>query len=99
MNSQSVIIKPVITESSIERANTGRFTFQVDRFANKNAIKEAIEKKFNVHVISIHTTILKGRSQRVGVRREEKKLTSVKKATVQLKSGEKIDMFDMGGQS
>ena len=66
--------------------------------AGKEDIKKAIEKKFKVHVTHISTNILKGRSTRVGARRTEKKLTDTKKAVVTLKSGEKIGMFELGGE-
>ncbi len=53
-----VIQKPLITEKTfdlIEREN--KLTFIVDRTANKNQIKDAIEKIHNVKVIKVNTII------------------------------------------
>jgi ribosomal protein L23 len=46
----------------------------------------------------VSTSTIKGKSIRVGARRVEKKLNSWKKAIVTLKSGEKIGMFELGGE-
>jgi len=92
----NIIISPIITEKSMIDAGNGKFTFRVDRFARKEDIKKAIEKKFKVNVTNISTSLLKGRSARVGAKRIEKKLTPIKKATVTLKKGEKIGMFELG---
>lgn len=97
MNIQ-VVNGPVITEKSMTDAGNGRFTFRVDRFADKNTIKKEVEKKFDVHVISVQTQVVKGRTKRVGKKFVEKKLSPWKKATVEVKKGEKIALFDIGGK-
>lgn len=91
-----VIKRPLITEKSMGDAKAGRFSFIVDRDADKDMIKKAIEKQFNVEVVSIETTLQKGKTKRVGMRRMEKNLTPKKKAIVTLKEGQKIDIFDLG---
>ena len=93
----NTIIRAIITEQSMTAAQTGKFTFLVDKDANKNAIRQAIEKAFNVHVVGISTIMMKGRSMRTGVRRLEVKLSPTKKAIVQLAAGEKIGLFELGG--
>ncbi len=92
----SVIIRPIITEKSLSLVKEGKFTFRVLQEANKDLIKKAIEKQFKVDVISIETTVQKGKTKRVGMRRAEKKIAPIKKAVVTLKDGQKIDMFDLG---
>lgn len=91
-----IIISPVITEKSMAQAALGKYTFKVDIKANKNAIKHAIEKNFNVSVTGVSTITIKGRSARVGQRRIEKKLSPFKKAIVALRPGEKIGLFELG---
>lgn len=91
-----IIISPIITEKSMIDAGNGKFTFKVFKESNKNEIRRAIEKNFNVNVIGISTNIVKGKTHRVGVRRNEKKIASWKKAIVTLKSGEKIGLFELG---
>ncbi len=93
----NVIVKPLITEKSMEDVNKGKYTFIVDRFATKPVIKQAIKDMFNVTVVSVATRIIKGRSQRVGMRRVEVPQAAYKKATVSLKKGDKISLFEPGG--
>lgn len=92
----SIIIKPVISEKSMKDVKVGKFTFVVDKNADKRTIKREIEKKFNVSVLSISTNITKGRKKRFGLKRMEKSLPAIKKAVLTLKSGQKIDLFDVG---
>lgn len=94
---ENVIVRPVITERSIENAKLGKFTFMIAKSAHKDEIKKAVQDTFNVHVVALVTSIVKGRSKRTGKRRIEKTLSVWKKAVVQLKSGEKIDAFDITG--
>lgn len=88
-------IAPIISEKSILDAQKGKFTFKTDRFMNKNAISQAVHDQFNVDVVGVATAIVKGRTKRFGMKRLEKKLSSWKKAIVQLKQGQKISVFDI----
>jgi large subunit ribosomal protein L23 len=94
----SVIVSPLITEKSMQDAQNGKFTFEVLKSANKDQIKREVEKRFKVSVTHVSTNILKGKSIRVGARRTEKKITPRKKAIVALKKGEKIGLFELGGE-
>lgn len=93
---EDIIIRPVITEKSMNDVAKGRFTFEVSMASTKKNIKKRIEERFKVNVISVKTNIVKGKKRRVGLRRTEKGLSSWKKSIVQLKEGQKIDLFDMG---
>lgn len=96
MHTTHVIRRPVITEKSMEAAKKGKFSFLVARDADKDIIKKAVEDQFKVEVISVETTVQKGKTKRVGMRRMEKTMNPIKKAVVTLKEGQKIDMFDLG---
>lgn len=98
MNIRNVIIAPVITEKSMKDAALGRYAFKVATEANKPFIKQAIEEKFKVKVLKIMTSLVKGKTDRRGVKREEFVKTAWKKATVQLAKDQKIGLFDVGGQ-
>lgn len=93
MNKYYDILKaPIITEQSnklIESHN--RYTFKVDRSANKVEIKKAIEAIFNVNVISINTLNVKPKPKKTG--KYEGYTQAYKKAVVQLAEGQKIDAF------
>jgi large subunit ribosomal protein L23 len=95
----SVITKAIITEKSMKDAALGKFTFLVAHASDKDSIKRAIEDKFSVSVTKIATTVIKGKRKRVGVRRTEKNVAKMKKAIVTLKKGEKIGLFELGGES
>lgn len=96
MDINEVIISPVITEQSLKDANAGKFTFKVASRASKKDVKRAVEDKFSVKVLSIASSIMKGRTARFGKRREEVKLPSWKKMKVKLAVGQKIGLFELG---
>lgn len=88
------ILRPVISEKSIMDAHNGKYAFVVKRNARKANIKKAVEKTFSVHVVSVQTTIVKGKTARFGAKRIEKKFSPLKKAVVIVKDGEKIGIFE-----
>ena len=96
MHLTQVIKKPIITERSMTLVKSNQFSFLVDIRAGKEEIKKAVEKTFKVEVTGIDTLVQKGRTKRVGARRTEKVLAPFKKAIVTVKSGQKIDIFDLG---
>jgi large subunit ribosomal protein L23 len=98
MNIRDVIIAPIISEKSMKDAAVGKFTFKVATGANKTYIKQAIESKFKVNVKKLCVSIVKGRTDRKGVKREEFVKTSWKKAIAKLAKDQKIGLFDVGGQ-
>lgn len=91
----NIVIRPVITEKSMSGTHTGKFTFVVAKNAHKNEIKKAVEKQFQVHVVAVWTSIVKGKSKKAGKRRSIVKGSPWKKAVVKLAKGEKISVFDM----
>jgi large subunit ribosomal protein L23 len=93
----TIIVKPLITEKSMSDASRGKYTFVVSKDARKPAIKQAVKSQFNVTVAHVATTVVKGKTQRVGVRRVEVGKSPLKKATVTLKKGDKIGLFEPGG--
>ncbi len=87
-----IIIRPVISEHSIELMDENKYTFIVDKKSNKSEIKKAIEEIFKVSVIRISTLKVRGKKRRMG--RFEGKTPEKKKAIVTLKSGDKIEVFE-----
>lgn len=89
---ENVLIKPLLTEKTSKETETfNRYAFVVNTKANKNQIKNAVEKFFDVKVVSVRTSILPGKTKRAG--RGYKKSSSTKKAYVQLQDGQKIEFF------
>lgn len=92
---QNILIKPIVTEKSMQRTSN-TFTFLVAKSASKMAIKKAVKANFGVNVISVSTSLMKGKRKRVGQRRTEVAETASKKAVILLKKGEKISLFESG---
>lgn len=63
---QDVILKPVISERSIDMLPSGKYTFKVAKDANKVEIAKAVEELFSVEVTKVNTMNCKGRTRRVG---------------------------------
>ena len=93
--SKTVIIKPIVTEKSMaSSAELVKYTFAVGKGATKTDIKLAINEAFQVNVVSISTSKIKGKRKKIGKRRVEEVATATKKAIVVLKKGEKISFVE-----
>ena len=78
-----VILKPVVTEKSMELMGDKKYTFLIHTEATKNQIKEAVEKMFEgTKVKSVNTMNLDGKTKRRGM--TFGKTAKTKKAIVQL---------------
>ncbi|MGL4339438.1 MAG: 50S ribosomal protein L23 [Rhodoglobus sp.] len=91
---RDVIIAPIVSEKSYSLIDDGKYTFEVDRRANKTEIKLAIEKIFAVKVGSVNTLNRIGKTRRTKFGIGKRKDT--KRAIVTLKSGS-IDIFTAVG--
>ena len=61
----TLIKSPIITEQTAQLSETlKQVVFKVDISANKKEIKKAVEKLFNVEVIKVTTSIVKGKTKR-----------------------------------
>lgn len=89
---RDIIIKPVVTEKTMNLLADNKYTFIVDKKANKTEIKNAIEAIFKVKVEKVNTVMVKGKVKRMG--RFEGKTPDRKKAIVTLKPGHKIRLFE-----
>lgn len=92
-----LIIKPVVSEKSMDAANDRQYTFIVAKSANKTEIRQAVEKVFEVQVESVNTINRIGKIKRQG--KNEGRRPNTKKAVVTLKAGSKgIAFFDTMAQ-
>ena len=89
-----VILKPVVTEKSMELMADKKYTFLVHTEATKNQVKEAVEKMFKgTKVKSVNTMNLDGKTKRRGM--TFGKTAKTKKAIVQLTADSKdIEIFE-----
>ena len=88
-----VIKRPIDTEKTRDQAADGKYTFEVDRRANKHQVKEAVEQIFDVEVLSVNTINMPAKRGRYGRRMVTRK-PAWKKAIVTLAPGERIDIFE-----
>ena len=89
-----IIKAPIITEQSTKLIESdNKYTFKVDRKANKIEIKKAIETIFKVNVLSVNTVNVLPKFKRMG--KHEGYKSAYKKAVVKLAEGQKIDAFSM----
>lgn len=90
---QDIIIKPVITEKSMDELQNGKYTFKIAKNANKIEIKKAVEALFGVEVAKVNTLNVNGKAKRVG--RFEGRTSDWKKAVVTLTEDSKtIEFFE-----
>ena len=62
---EEIIIKPIVTEKSNMDLQEGKYTFKVAKKATKVDIKNAVEKLFEVKVLSVNTMNVNGKEKRV----------------------------------
>ncbi|MBE7041734.1 MAG: 50S ribosomal protein L23 [Ruminococcaceae bacterium] len=88
-----IIIKPIISEQSMDQITDKKYTFEVKKSANKIEIKKAVEEIFGVKVESVNTMNMLGKVKRMG--RNEGRRASWKKAIVKLTADSKtIEFFE-----
>ena len=88
----SVIVRPLITEKGTWQAEArNAYSFEVNPNANKTQIKQAVEKIYNVKVVSVRTANRKGKPRRV--RMSKGTTRHWKKAVVELHQDHRIDLF------
>ena len=93
MDMYKIIEKPLVTEKGTVMLSEGnRVTFKVHLDANKIEIREAVQKIFSVTVLQVNTQVVRGKRKRFGKAMGQTK--SWKKAMVQLKEGDKIEIFE-----
>ena len=88
-----IILKPVITEGSMDMLSDKKYTFKVATDANKIEIKKAVEEIFDVKVSKVTTINMDGKLKRMG--RNEGRRSAYKKAIVKLTEDSKtIEFFE-----
>ena len=103
---EQIIKRPLLTEKGTLLKETGgnapgeldpesiksQLLFEVAKDANKVEIRHAVEKLWNVDVISVRTVIVRGKAKRVG--RFMGKISNWKKAVVTIAPGQNVEFFE-----
>ncbi|MBO5369773.1 MAG: 50S ribosomal protein L23, partial [Clostridia bacterium] len=93
MTKHDIIIKPIVSEKSMDQLADRKYTFKVAPNANKIEIKRAVEEIFGVEVEKVTTANILGKVKRMGA--TSGKRADWKKAIVKLTANSKtIEFFD-----
>ena len=92
MHLYEVLRRPLITEKNTFLQEQDKYVFEVAKVANKHQVKLAVEKAFDVNVVSVNMITVPGKTRRVG--RRQVKTSAWKKAIVTLKPGQSIEFFE-----
>ena len=91
-NGYDVIIRPIITENSMDMAADKKYAFKVAKDSNKTEIRKALEEIFGVDVAKVNIVNVSGKRKRLG--RTFGTTSSYKKAVVTLTPDSKeIELF------
>jgi large subunit ribosomal protein L23 len=92
MHLHEVLRHPLITEKATMLQEGDKYAFEVAREANKQQVKQAVERCFDVKVAKVNMMTVPGKTRRMG--RRQVTSSSWKKAIVALKPGHKIGFFE-----
>jgi large subunit ribosomal protein L23 len=88
-----VLVRPVISEKSFQLVQAhNQYTFKVLGGAHKTEIRQAVEEMFDVTVTDVRTVSVRSKPKRRGLSRGRR--PGWKKAIVELKPGDRIELFE-----
>ena len=92
LHPNEVLLAPVVSEKSYSLIEDRKYSFRVHPDAHKTQVRQAVEELFNVHVESVNVLQVRSKPKRRGLHRGRK--PGWKKAIVQLRPGETIEIFE-----
>ena len=92
---QDVIIRPVVSEKSYANSDRRQYTFVIPENVGRVEVKQAIEKLFDVKVVSVNILHRMGKVRRLPNRHFGKR-SSEKRAIVTLAPDQQLDIFTNG---
>ena len=87
-----VLLAPVVSEKSYHQITENRYTFKVHKDAHKTQIRQAVEELFDVKVVGVNVIKVQPKPKRRGAIKGTR--PGWKKAIVELKAGDKIEIFE-----
>jgi large subunit ribosomal protein L23 len=87
-----ILIAPVVSEKSYGQIVQNRYTFRVHPDAHKTQIRQAVEELFDVKVVGVNVVKVQPKPKRRGLHQGVR--PGWKKAIVELKAGDKIEIFE-----
>jgi large subunit ribosomal protein L23 len=92
LDPRQIIITPVVSEKSYSLIEDNKYSFRVHPKAHKTQIRQAVEELFDVKVVAVNVLKVQPKPKRRGWTRGSK--PGWKKAIVQLRPGDKIEIFE-----
>ena len=92
LHPNEVLLAPVVSEKSYAQIQQRKYTFRVHPDAHKTQVRQAVEQLFDVHVEAVNVLKVQSKPKRRGTTRGRK--PGWKKAIVQLRRGESIEIFE-----
>jgi large subunit ribosomal protein L23 len=95
MDARQIILAPVVSEKSYSLIEANKYSFRVHPKAHKTQIRQAVEELFEVKVVGVNVVKVRPKPKRRGIHRGTK--PGWKKAIVELREGDKIEIFEGAG--
>jgi large subunit ribosomal protein L23 len=92
LHPNQVLLAPVVSEKSYELIEQRKYAFRVHPDAHKTQIRQAVEELFEVRVQAVNVIKVQPKPKRRGLIRGQK--PGWKKAIVQLREGDSIEIFE-----
>jgi large subunit ribosomal protein L23 len=92
LHPNEVLLAPVVSEKSYSQIEQRKYTFKVHKDAHKTQIRQAVEELFEVRVADVKVLKVQPKPKRRGLTRGTR--PGWKKAIVQLREGESIEIFE-----
>ena len=92
MHAGQIVLAPIVSEKSYHGSVRGTYTFRVHSDAHKTQIRQAVEQLFEVNVVRVNVSTVQSKPKRRGQTKGRK--PGWKKAVVQLKPGQTIEVFE-----
>jgi large subunit ribosomal protein L23 len=92
MDARQVLIAPVVSEKSYSLIEDDKYSFRVHERAHKTQVRQAVEELFGVGVVGVNIVNVRSKPKRRGFSKGTK--PGWKKAIVQLKPGDRIEIFE-----
>ena len=87
-----IIKRVLLTEKGTKLSTLNQYFLEVARQASKPEIRKAVEAKFGVHVLAVRTSNMKGGLRTIRGTRRQVVESTWKRAIVEVKAGERIEM-------
>jgi large subunit ribosomal protein L23 len=92
LHPNEVLLAPVVSEKSYSLISDRKYTFKVHKNAHKTQVRQAVEELFGVHVVNVNILKVQSKPKRRGLTKGIR--PGWKKAIVQLREGDAIEIFE-----